>query len=407
MNEDASVAKPGVKRKLVAILAADVVSYSRLMRADEAGTLAQLKAHRKEFIDPTFEAYDGRIVKTTGDGFLVEFASVVGAVECATDIQREMAAGNANVPEEQRFVLRIGINLGDVIVDGEDIHGDGVNIAARLEGLAEPGGICVSHPVYESVKDKLDLGFDDMGERMVKNIETPIQMYRVSLDGKPVPTRRRLPRARRRWIAVAALLVAGIVLFAVLRPAPEMDGLTAPIVAVLPFRAIGGGADGAILGEGLTEDLIATLSGQTGLRVISGRPAVAAAGQPQPDPREMGRQLRARYVLDGSVRAAGEQVRITALLVDVVTGYHLWGGRYDRALTDVFGLQDEVAGRIVATLAEKLTDAERQRIDREAASALDLNRQLWRGLENLGRLGELVVLLPMRLIRWITDGDAL
>jgi TolB-like protein len=230
-------------------------------------------------------------------------------------------------------------------------------------------------------------------------------MYRARLDGKPVPTRRR-PRARRRWIAVAALLVAGIALFAALRPTPELDGLTAPTVAVLPFRTIGGGADGAILGEGLTEDLIATLSGQTGLRVISGRPAVAAAGQPQPDPREMGRQLRARYVLDGSVRAAGEQVRITALLVDVVTGYHLWGGRYDRALTDVFGLQDEVAGRIVATLAEKLTDAERQRIDREAASALDLNQQLWRGLENLGRLGELVVLLPMRLIRWIGDGDA-
>jgi len=402
------VAKPGVKRKLVAILAADVVSYSRLMRADEAGTLARLKTHRKEIIDPTFEAHDGRIVKTTGDGFLVEFASVVGAVECATDIQREMAARNASIPEEQRFVFRIGINLGDVIIDGEDIYGDGVNIAARLEGLAEPGGICVSHPVYESVKDKFDHGFDDMGERLLKNIETPVQMYRVRLDGKPAATRRRprsRPRGRRMWIAAAALLVAGIALFAVLRPTPVPDGLAAPIVAVLPFRTIGGGGDSVVLGEGLTEDLIATLSAQTGLRVISGRPAVAAAEQPQPDPREMGRQLRARYVLDGSVRAAGDQIRITALLVDAVTGYHLWGGRYDRALTDVLGLQDEVAGRIVATLAEKLTDAERQRIDREAAAALDLNERLWRGLENLGRLGELVVLLPVRLIRWIAGGD--
>lgn len=399
------MAKPGVERKLVAILAADVVSYSRLMRADEAGTLAQLKTHRKELIDPTFEAYGGRIVKTTGDGFLVEFASVVGAVECATDIQREMAARNASVPEEQRLVFRIGINLGDVIIDGEDIYGDGVNIAARLEGMAEPGGICVSHPVYESVKDKLEHGFDDMGERLVKNIETPVQMYRVRLDGKPVPTRRR-PRARRMWIAVAALLVAGIVLFAALRPMPVSDGLAAPIVAVLPFRAIGGDGDGAILGEGLTEDLIATLSDQTGLRVISGRPAIAAAEQPRPDLRDVGRQLRARYVLGGSVRTAGEQVRITALLVDTVTGYHLWGGRYDRVLTDIFGLQDEVAGRIVATLAEKLTEAERERIDREAASALELNERLWRGLEYLGRLGELVVSLPMRLIRWITDGDA-
>jgi adenylate cyclase len=405
MSEGASVAKRGVKRKLVAILAADVVSYSRLMRADEAGTLAQLKTHRKELIDPSFEAHDGRIVKTTGDGFLVEFASVVDAVECATDIQQEMAARNASVPEEQRFVFRIGINLGDVIIDGEDIYGDGVNIASRLEGLAEPGGICVSHPVYESVKDKLELGFENMGERLVKNIETPVQMYRVRLDGKSAPTRRR-PRARRMWIAVAALFVAGIALSAVLRPTPNSDGMAAPIVAVLPFRAIGGGGDGAVLGEGLTEDLIATLSDQTGLRVISGRPAVAAAEQPQPDPREMGRQLRARYVLDGSVRAAGEQVRITALLVDAVTGYHLWGGRYDRALTDVFGLEDEVAGRIVATLAEKLTDSERQRIDRETASALNLNERLWRGLENLGRLGELVVLLPIRLIRWITGGDA-
>jgi class 3 adenylate cyclase len=399
------MAEKRVQRRLVAILAADVVSYSRLMRADEAGTLARLKAHRKESIDPTFEAHDGRIVKTTGDGFLVEFASVVDAVECAIDIQREMAVRNASVPEEQRFVFRIGLNLGDVIIDGEDIYGDGVNIAARLEGLAEPGGICVSHPVYESVKDKLELGFENMGERLVKNIETPVQMYRVRLDGKSVPTRRP-PRARRMWLAGAALLVAGVALFAVLRPTPDTDGIAAPIVAVLPFRAIGGGGDGAVLGEGLTEDLIATLSDQTGLRVISGRPAVAAAEQPQPDPREMGRQLRARYVLDGSVRAAGEQVRITALLVDAVTGYHLWGGRYDRALTDVFGLQDEVAGRIVATLAEKLTDSERQRIDREAASALNLSERLWRGLENLGRLGELVVLLPMRLIRWITGGDA-
>lgn len=401
------MAKRGVKRKLVAILAADVVSYSRLMRADEAGTLAQLKTHRKELIDPTFEAHDGRIVKTTGDGFLVEFASVVDAVECATNIQREMGARNASVPEEQRFVFRIGINLGDVIIDGEDIYGDGVNIASRLEGLAEPGGICISHPVYESVKDKLAHGFEDMGERLVKNIETPVQMYRVRLDGKPAATRRRSrSRSRRIWIAVAALLVAGIALFAVFRPMPVSDGLAAPIVAVLPFRAIGGDGDGAVLGEGLTEDLIATLSDQTGLRVISGRPAMAAAKQPRPDLRDVGRRLRARYVLDGSVQPDGEQVRITALLVDAVTGYHLWSGRYDRALTDILGLQDEVAGRIVATLAEKLTDAEQERIDREAASALDLNERLWAGLENLGRLGEFVVLLQMRLIHWITDGDA-
>ncbi|MEE8271778.1 MAG: adenylate/guanylate cyclase domain-containing protein, partial [Alphaproteobacteria bacterium] len=199
------MAKRGVKRKLVAILAADVVSYSRLMRADEAGTLAEFNTHRKELIDPTFEAHDGRIVKTTGDGFLVEFASVVGAVECATDIQREMAARNASVPEERRIDFRIGINLGDVIIDGDDIYGDGVNIAARLEGLAEPGGICVSHPVYESVKDKIEHGFDDLGERLVKNIQTPVRMYRVRLDGKPAPTRR---RARPMWIAGAALLLA-------------------------------------------------------------------------------------------------------------------------------------------------------------------------------------------------------
>ena len=318
------MAEERVKRRLAAILAADVVSYSRLMRADEAGTLARLKNHRKELIDPAFEAHEGRIVKTTGDGFLVEFASVVGAVECAADIQREMAARNASVPEDQRFDFRVGINLGDVIIDGDDIHGDGVNIAARLEGLAKPGEICVSHPVYESVKDKIEHGFDYLGKRVVKNIETPVQVYRVRLDGKPVPTRQR-PESRRMWIALAALFVAGIALFAVFRPTPESGVLAAPIVAVLPFRAIGGDGDEAVLGEGLTEDLIATLSDQTGLRIISGRLAIASAEQPRPDPRDVGRELSARYVLDGSVRATGEQVRITALLVDTVTGYHLWG----------------------------------------------------------------------------------
>ena len=270
--------------------------------------------------------------------------------------------------------------------------------------MAKPGEICVSHPVYESVKDKIEHGFDYLGKRVVKNIETPVQVYRVRLDGKPVPTRQR-PESRRMWIALAALFVAGIALFAVFRPTPESGVLAAPIVAVLPFRAIGGDGDEAVLGEGLTEDLIATLSDQTGLRIISGRLAIASAEQPRPDPRDVGRELSARYVLDGSVRATGEQVRITALLVDTVTGYHLWGGRYDRPLTDIFALQDDVTGRIVATLGEKLAQAERERIGREAASALDLNERLWRGLENLGRLGELVVSLPIQLIRWATGGD--
>ncbi|MFQ5955229.1 MAG: adenylate/guanylate cyclase domain-containing protein [Kiloniellales bacterium] len=313
-----------ISRKLAAILAADVVGYSRLMEADEAGTLGKLKSHRKQLIDPAIAQHRGRIVKTTGDGVLGEFASVVDAVECAVEIQLGMSGRNTNVREGQRIEYRIGINLGDVIVDGEDIYGDGVNVASRVEGLADPGGICISGTVHEHVEGKLDLMFEDLGQQKVKNIKRAVQVYRVP-------------------VASEAASADG----------PALELPDKPSIAVLPFVNMSGDPDQEYFGDGIAEDIITGLSRISALFVIARNSTFAYKGKAV-DVKRIARDLGVRYVLEGSVRKAGERLRITAQLIDAPAGRHIWAERYDRRLVDMFDLQDEIARSVVATCQTQL-----------------------------------------------------
>ncbi len=345
-----------VQRRLAAILAADVVGYSRLMEADEAGTLAALKEHRVEAIDPTIAAHNGRIVKLMGDGTLVEFASVVDAVECAVELQRAMAGRNAEVPRDRRIEFRIGINLGDVILEGDDLYGDGVNIAARLEGLAEPGGILISHAVYAHVDRKLPVRFDDQGERALKNIAQPVRVYRVGWEADPAS------RAQ--------------------RPAPSQPGLPdRSSIAVLPFINVSSDAEQEFFADGLTEDLITDLSKVPGLLVIARNSSFAYKGR-SVDVRSIARELGVRYVIEGSIRRASARVRINAQLIDAVDGSQIWADRFDRDLADIFLLQDEVVGKIVSALAGVLPSAralpKRRAIDIEAYDLFVRGRSLAR-----------------------------
>jgi adenylate cyclase len=318
------------RRKLAAILVADVAGYSRLMSQDEAGTLEALGEHRRELIDPAIAGHNGRLVKLMGDGLLVEFASVVDAVTCAVAIQRGMAGRNENVPPDRRIEFRIGINLGDVIVEGADLYGDGVNIAARLEGLAEPGGICLSRQAFDQVEGKLDLGFTDLGEHMVKNIARPIRVYRVDL----------------------AKIHADTV------PESTADAMMArPAVAILPFTNLSRDPEQEYFSDGLTEDLITALAAWRSFPVIARNSSFVYKG-PAVDVKRVGRELGARYVLEGSVRKAGNRIRVTAQLVDAETGHHVWAERYDRALEDVFELQDEITRRIAPIIAPELEQTE-------------------------------------------------
>jgi adenylate cyclase len=337
------MAEERVERRLAAILAADVVGYSRLMGADEEATLADLKRHRRELTDPKIKEHRGRIVKTTGDGVLVEFASVVDAVRCAVDIQREMADRNAAVPPERRIEFRIGLNVGDIIIDGTDIYGDGVNVAARLEALAEPGGICISRVVRDQVRDKLDFSFEDMGEQQVKNIARPVRTHRVLLG----------PNA----IEAAAVPTAR---------APQQK----PSIAVLPFANMSGDAEQEYFSEGITEDVITNLSRNRAFFVIS-RSTSFTYKCPAVDVAKIARELGVRYVLEGSVRRAGNRVRITAQLIDAETGHHLWADRYDRELADVFAVQDEIAHSITGAIAPGIMSAEIQQAQRKHPSQLD------------------------------------
>lgn len=327
----------GTQRRLAAIVAADVVGYSRLMGADEEGTLAVLKGHRREHIDPKIGQHNGRIVKTTGDGILLEFASVLDAVRCCLDVQRGMAERNADIPAERRMLFRVGINLGDIIIDGEDIHGDGVNVAARLEALCEPGGIAVSGNVHEQVQDRLDGQFVECGSHEVKNIVRPIKVWRwspenSSLEGQPKVT----------------------------APAPSLHDR--PSIAVLPFDNMSGDTEQEYFADGISEDIITDLSKVSGLLVIARNSSFAYKGQ-NPDVRKVCRELGVRHVLEGSVRKSGRRVRITAQLIDGSNGGHLWAERYDRDLEDIFTVQDEVTREIVQALKLALTDRERGRRD--------------------------------------------
>ncbi len=365
-----------MERRLAAILAADVVGFTRLMGADEAGTLARLKSLRGEVIDPEIARHNGRIVKLMGDGALVEFASVVDAVTCAAAIQRTMAGRNAGVPEAERFEFRIGINLGDVIVEGDDIYGDGVNIAARLEGLAEPGGICVSDIVHQSVKAKLDLTFEDMGAQQVKNVAEPVRAYSVVLGGQTAtkaaePTKRDWRRPA--IVAAGAVLIVAAGALAWQRPwAPDVEPASIermafplpekPSIAVLPFVNMSDNLSQEYFVDGMTEDLITDLSKVSGLFVIARNSVFTYKGRTV-KVQQVAEELGVRYVLEGSVRRAGDTVRINAQLIDVVTGGHLWAERYDGTLEDIFALQDKVAREIIAALKVKLTVADEESLE--------------------------------------------
>ena len=323
-------------RRLAAILAADVAGYSRLMGADEEGTLAALKTIRQELSDPKVKEHRGRIVKTTGDGLLVEFASVLDAVRCAVEVQQGMAARNAEVPEGRRIEFRIGINLGDVIRDGRDIFGDGVNVAARLEALAEPGGICVSRVVRDQVRDRLDYTFEDMGERQVKNIARPLRVYTLRRE------------------AVANLSTIS---------SPPTTSSSSPIAAprlsivVLPLANLSNDPEQQYFADGITEDLTTDLSRIAHSFVISRNTAFTYRNKPI-DTKQIGRELGVRYVLEGSVRRSGNQVRVNAQLIDADTDAHLWAERFDGDIGDLFVLQNEITSRIAIALNLELLAAE-------------------------------------------------
>jgi len=317
-----------VERRLTAILAADVAGYSRLMGEDEEGTLARLNAHRRELIDPMVAEHHGRIVKTTGDGLLIEFPSVVEAVSCALAVQRAMVERNAATPEEKRITFRIGVNLGDIIVEDGDIYGDGVNIAARLEGIAEPGGICISDDAFRQVRAKVEAEFADIGEQSLKNIARPIRVYRIPIaENATAPT----------------------------LPLPDK-----PSIAVLPFANLSGDPEQEYFADGMVEEIITALSRIRWLFVIARNSSFTYKGQAV-DVKQVGRELGVRYVLEGSVRKAGGRVRITTQLIDAETGAHLWADRFDGRLEDVFELQDQVAISAAGVVEPTLQAAEIRR----------------------------------------------
>jgi adenylate cyclase len=342
-------------RRLAAILAADVVGYSRLMGADEEGTLERLKALRRELIDLKITQHHGRIVKTTGDGMLVEFASVVNAVRCAAEVQRAMPERNSGVPVDNRIELRIGINLGDVIADGNDLYGDGVNIAARIEALADAGGVFVSGTVFDQVRDRLPFGFEDRGVQQVKNIARPIRVYRILL-------------------AEAASTAANKAL-----PLPDK-----PSIAVLAFTNMSGDPEQEYFSDGIADDIITELSRSRSLFVIARNSSFTYRGRAI-DVKEVGRELGVRYVLEGSARRGGNRVRVNAQLIDAETGSHVWAERYDRDLADVFVLQDEITLAVIGAVGPAVADAEQRRALRKPPESLGAWETYQRGMWHLSK----------------------
>ena len=347
-----------VERRLAAILAPDVAGYSRLMGADEEGTLARLKAVRKGTLNPALAAHRGHIVKTTGDGMLVEFASAVDAVRNAVEVQRRMAEQNATVPQSQRIEFRIGIHVGDVIFDDNDIFGDGVNIAARLEGIAEPGGVCISDDAYRQVRGKLEITCDDMGPQPLKNIAEPTRAWRVRLTGQT-------PSTAQPGSAVSQSQAL---------PLPDK-----PSLAALPFQNMSGDPEQEYFADGMVEDITTALSRFRSLFVIARNSSFTYKGRAV-DVKQVGRELGVRYVLEGSVRKAANHVRITAQLVDAATGSHLWADHFDGALEDIFDLQDQVTASVVGAIAPKLEQAEIERAKRKPTESLDAHDYYLRGM---------------------------
>jgi TolB-like protein/class 3 adenylate cyclase/tetratricopeptide (TPR) repeat protein len=347
------MAQARVERRLAAILAADVAGYSRLMGVDEEGTLATLKAYQSELVYPKIAEHRGRIVKTTGDGALIEFVSAVDAVRCAIDIQRAIAERNVDVSNNRRIEFRIGINIGDVIADdGGDIFGDGVNVAARLESISEPGGICVSSQVQENARGSIDIAFEDLGQQQLKNITQPVRVYRVKLDttGAPEGQRPTVPNK--------------------------------PSIAVLPFQNMSGDPEQEYFADGVVEEIITAMSRMRWLFVIARNSSFTYKGRAV-DVKQVGRALGVRYVLEGSVRRAANRVRITGQLIDASTGAHLWADRFEGDLEDIFSLQDQVTISVVGAIAPKLEQAEIERAKRKPTESLDAYDYFLRGMAAL------------------------
>jgi adenylate cyclase len=344
-----------LKRKLAAILSADVKDYSRLMENDEEATVATLKRYREIFAR-LIQQYRGRVVDSPGDNLLAEFPSVVDAVECAVDIQKALRSENVELQGPRRMAFRIGINLGDVILDEERIYGDGVNIAARMENLAEGGGICISGTVFDNIENKVNLSFQYLGEQAVKNISKPVRAYKVLFESNA----------------------------AITEDAEKLDMPDKPSIAVLPFTNMSGDPEQEYFSDGITEDLITDLSKISGLFVIARNSVFTYKGKAV-KVQDVSRELGVRYVLEGSVRKAGDRVRITSQLVEATTGGHLWAERYDRELKDIFALQDDVTQQIVTALAVQLTDEEWKRLARKGTENIDAYDYVLRGMEYLYR----------------------
>jgi TolB-like protein/class 3 adenylate cyclase/Flp pilus assembly protein TadD len=334
MGVPLEVSEQAPRRRLAAVLAADVVGYSRLMQSDEAGTLAALKSRRSEVLQPLVSKHHGRVVKLMGDGVLVEFASAVDAVECAVQLQQGMESANAGLSKDQRIVLRVGVNLGDIIVEGSDLYGDGVNIAARLEALAEPGSVCVSQTVFSHVRGKVQIGFRDLGEHSLKNMVEPVRVYGVT----------------------------GLATIAASSTLDGVSSLSRPSIAVLPFANLSVDRDQQYLSDGITEDIITELSRYKELFVIARNSSFQFRNN-SADMKRVGKELGAEYLVEGSLRKVGDRIRVTAQLIEASSGTHLWADRYDRELAGIFEIQDEVTQTIAATLVGQLsrTRAERAR----------------------------------------------
>ena len=366
-------------RRLAAILAADVAGYSRLMGADEEGTHERLKSHLRDLIEPKIAEHRGRVVKNTGDGFLAEFPSVVDAVRCAVEVQRGMADRNAATPEEKQIEFRVGINLGDVIAEGEDIFGDGVNVAARLEGLAEPGGVLVSNTVHDHVRDRLPFLFEDLGEHQVKNIARPVRVYRV---------RDRIAPAKQAAPPSAQAL-----------PLPDK-----PSIAVLPFANMSGDPEQEYFADGMVEEIITALSRIRWLFVIARNSSFTYKGQAV-DVKQVGRELGVRYVLEGSVRKAAGRVRITAQLIEAEIGTHLWADRFDGSLKDVFELQDNVASSVAGVIEPALRAAEIRRSSDRPTNDLTAYDLYLRALSHWSTYDEQRVLHALDLLGQAVERD--
>ena len=352
-----------VARRLAAVLAADVVGYSRLMGGDEEGTLARLKAVRKAVVDSSIDHHRGRIVKTTGDGLLVEFASAVDAVRCAVGIQSGMGKHNAGESPDRRIDFRIGIHIGDIIIDDNDIFGDGVNIAARLEGIAEPGGVCISDDAHRQIRGKVDAVFADMGPQALKNIVEPMGAWRLQTDATAAAT----PAAKPSPEPVQALAL------------PDK-----PSIAVLAFKNMSADPEQEFFADGITEDIITALSRYPSLFVIARNSSFSFKGR-SVDMKQVGRELGVRYVLEGSLRKSGERVRVTAQLVEAETGNHVWAERYDRGLADIFAVQDEITQATTIAIAPAIAGAEQQRAMRKPPASLDAWGAYQRGMWHLSK----------------------